>query len=57
VPANGAVGLNWNAPNFILQTNADLTNPAGWGDVPDASNSPATINLGGDRQFFRLRHE
>ena len=57
VPANGAVGLSWNAPNFILQTNADLTNPAGWGDVPDASNSPATINLGGDRQFFRLRHE
>ncbi len=54
---NGAVSLSWIAPEFILQTNEDLANPAGWGDVPDATNSPATMAIGNDSLFFRLRHE
>jgi hypothetical protein len=57
VATNGTVGLSWNAPNFILQTNADLTNPAGWGDVPTATNSPMTMTIGSYSRFFRLRHE
>jgi hypothetical protein len=57
VATNGAVVLSWNAAGFILQTNADLTNPAGWGDLPEATNSPTTIVIGSDHQFFRLRHE
>jgi hypothetical protein len=56
-PTNGAVLLNWNAPGFILQTNQGLMNPAGWGDVPDATNSPAAVTTGSDNLFFRLRHE
>lgn len=54
---NGAVLLNWNAPDFILQTNGDVMNSAGWADVPGATNSPATMTIGRDNLFFRLRHE
>lgn len=57
LPANGAISLSWNASGFILQTNGDLENPAGWGDLPDATNSPATIATGSDSLFFRLRRE
>jgi hypothetical protein len=57
LPTNGAVLLIWNALEFILQTNGDLTHPAGWGDVPGATNSPATMTIGSDSLFFRLRHE
>jgi hypothetical protein len=57
LPTNGAVLLIWNALGFILQTNGDLTHPAGWGDVPGATNSPATMTIGSDSLFFRLRHE
>lgn len=56
-PTNGAVLLSWNALGFILQTNGDLMNSAGWGDVPDATNSPTTMTIGNDSLFFRLRHE
>ena len=55
-PTNGAVLLSWNALGFILQTNGHLTNPAGWGDLPGATNSPTTMTIGGDSRFFRLRH-
>ena len=55
--ANGAISLGWNASGFILQTNQNLANPAGWGDLPDATNSPATIAIGSDSLFFRLRRE
>ncbi len=54
---NNAVSLNWNAPGFILQTNRVLMNSTGWGDVADATNSPATMSIGIDNLFFRLRHE
>ena len=57
LPTNGAVLLSWNALGFILQTNGDLTNPAGWADVPDATNSPTTMTIGSDSLFFRLRQE
>ena len=57
LPTQGAVLLSWNAPQFILQTNGGLTHPAGWRDVPDATNSPATMTLGSNSLFFRLRHE
>jgi hypothetical protein len=56
-PTNGAVLLNWNASGFILQTNRDVTNSAGWADVPGATNSPATMTVGSNGLFFRLRHE
>ena len=57
LPTNGAISLNWNASGYILQTNGDLTNPGGWGDLPDATNSPATMAIGNDSLFFRLRRE
>lgn len=57
MPTNGTVSLRWNDPGFILQTNGDLDNSTGWEDVPDATNSPATVTMGGDNLFFRLRHE
>jgi Glycosyl hydrolases family 16 len=57
IPTNGTVSLSWNDPGFILQTNGDLVNSTGWGDVPGATNSPTTMNVGGDDLFFRLRHE
>ena len=54
---NGAVLLNWNTPGFIVQTNGGLANPAGWADVPSATNSPATMPIGSKSLFFRLRHQ
>lgn len=54
---NGSVVLSWSTGGFILQTNADLANPAGWADVPAATNSPTNMAIGSDNQFFRLRHE
>lgn len=57
LPTNGAVLLNWNTLGFIVQTNGDLMNPAGWGDVPDATNSPTTVTIGSNSLFFRLRQE
>jgi hypothetical protein len=57
LPTNGAVLLSWNALGFILQTNEDLTNPAAWRDVPDATNSPTTMPPGSHSLFFRLRQE
>ena len=54
---NGTVSLSWNASGFILQTNRDLMNPAGWGDVPNATNSPASMAIGSYDLFFRLRQE
>ena len=57
VLTNGAFLFSWDALGCRLQTNADLTNPAGWGDVPGATNSPTTVSISSDSQFFRLRHE
>lgn len=57
LPARGAAILSWNAPGFILQTNRDLMNPAGWGNVPNATNSPASMSVGSNSLFFRLREE
>jgi hypothetical protein len=57
LPTNGAVLFNWNASGFILQTNGNLMNPAGWGDVPNATNSPTTMTIGSHSLFFRLREE
>lgn len=54
---NGAVVFNWNASGFILQTNIDVMNSAGWVDVPGATNSPASVTIRGNGLFFRLRHE
>lgn len=57
LPTDGAVSLSWNMPNFILQTNENLRNGAGWGDVAGATNSPTTLNVGSDSLFFRLKHQ
>ncbi|HEX3628789.1 MAG TPA: glycoside hydrolase family 16 protein [Verrucomicrobiae bacterium] len=54
---NGAVSLNWGMPGYIVQTNGNLKNRAGWGDVSRATNSPVTITTSADQLFFRLRHE
>jgi hypothetical protein len=54
---NGAVLLNWNGSGYILQTNGNLMNPSGWGDVSGATNSPATNTIGNHTTFFRLRQE
>jgi hypothetical protein len=56
-PTNGVVLFNWSIPGFILQTNRSLTNSTGWGNVPNATNSPATMNIGSNNLFFRLRQE
>lgn len=54
---NGVVLLNWNAPGFIVQTNLNLANPAGWGDILNGTNSPATMSIGSTSLYFRLRHQ
>ena len=43
---------------WILQTNkVSLNNPMAWGDVPNSHlNSQMTFPMGGQYQFFRLRH-
>jgi hypothetical protein len=57
VSTNGAVSLSWNGAGFILQTNGDLINPVGWGNVANATNSPTTMTTGSENLFFRLRHQ
>lgn len=59
--AANEVTLSWNAgvwsgSGFILQLqqNTNLLNAAGWTDVPDATNSPVNLAIGGSSTFYRL---
>src|SRR5262249_36257746 len=40
--SGGNAVLTWNVAGALLQTNSDLTNPSGWGTVPNAT-SPFTV--------------
>ena len=46
--------VSWNGDGFILQTNSNLANPAGWADVPSVT-SPATLPAAAEAMFFRVR--
>jgi hypothetical protein len=47
--------LSWTAAGFLLQTNSNLLNPAGWADLPGGTNSPSVVTIGPGALFFRLR--
>jgi hypothetical protein len=54
--AAGQLTLSWSDAGYILQQNGNLGNPAGWGDIANATNSPVTITLpGSGNDFYRLR--
>ncbi len=50
------LNFSWIGPGFRLQRNSNLSNAAGWTNVPAASNSPVSVTLSNSgNQFFRLR--
>ena len=58
----GAVRLSWttNAPGYLLETNATLTLPAGWGVLTSnysilSTNYAVTNTISGAARFYRLR--
>ncbi len=53
--AAGSLTLSWSGSGFVLQQNGDLSNPAGWTNVPAGDISPVTLTPGAGNQFFRLQ--
>jgi hypothetical protein len=51
------LNFTWPGSGWILQTNATLGDPVSWGDVPGATNSPATASVGPGSMFYRLRQQ
>jgi len=50
------VVLSWSGTGFNVQTNLDVTTPAGWGNVPGATTSPYTNPLPAvGNSYFRLK--
>jgi hypothetical protein len=50
--------LSWTGAGYIVQTNAHVTNPAGWADVPGATTSPSTQSLlPTESRYFRLKKQ
>ena len=47
--------LSWSGPGFKLQENRDLSNSAGWVDVPTGDTSPVSVTIGPGARFFRLK--
>ena len=60
VSSGSGVTVSWPPAyvGWILQTNTvGLSSPAAWGDVPNSHlNSQMTFPVGGQHEFFRLRH-
>jgi len=48
------MSLSWIGVGFVLQANTNLSNSAGWFDVPNGQNSPVVISTTSTRQFYRL---
>ena len=53
--APGYISLNWGGTNYTLQTNSNLGNPNGWGNVPGNPASPATFPIQPGNVFYRLK--
>ncbi len=50
------LNFSWIGPGFRLQRNSNLSNAAGWTNVPAASNSPVSVTISNSgNQFYRLR--
>jgi hypothetical protein len=47
--------LSWSASGYVLQENADLSNPAGWTNVVNGGTSPVIVNISAAQKFYRLR--
>lgn len=56
--SGSGMNLNWPVSGYIVQTNANLANSAGWGDLPGGNISPLMINAkSGSSLFYRLRKQ
>lgn len=56
--SGGQLTLTWPGNGYIVQTNGDLSNSAGWSDVSGATNSPVVITpTSTGTLFFRLRQQ
>ncbi len=51
----GQIKLTWTGSDFVLQQNADLSNPGGWVNAPTGTNMPAILTLGSGNVFYRLK--
>ena len=48
--------LSWSGTGFVLQQNADLSNPAGWSNVAGGTTSPVTVPISpSGNNYYRLR--
>jgi hypothetical protein len=48
------IALSWSANGFLLQESANLTNQAGWMNVPGGANSPVYGAIEQTSMFYRL---
>lgn len=53
--APGQIVLYWTGTGFVLQQNANLTDPNGWVNAPSGSANPATNAIGAGNLFYRLK--
>lgn len=53
--APGQIVLSWSGSGFVLETNANLLVPGGWGIAPSGTSNPATNTIGAGNLFFRLK--
>jgi hypothetical protein len=52
--STGQIILSWTGLSSQLQENTNLNYPAGWTDVPAATNSPVALPVNPVPTFFRL---
>ncbi len=48
------VALAWAATGFVLQENENVTNSAGWTNLPNGGASPVIVPIEAGQKFFRL---
>lgn len=51
----GQVSLYWSGTGFVLQQNADVSDPGSWLNAPTGTNMPAVVPIGGSNLFYRLK--
>jgi len=53
--AGNQLTLSWPLTGFVLQENSNLSNPAGWSNVPGGATSPVTVTISPSvNKYYRL---
>jgi len=51
----GQITITWSEPGTVLQESNNLANPAGWGDVANATSPYSPVTTGRGFVFYRLK--